>query len=522
MRALMYLRKSRADLEAEAAGAGDTLSRHRRTLTGLAASRGIVIGAVYEEVVSGDTIAARPQMQRLLSEVEAGAWDAVLVMEIERLARGDSIDQGIVARAFRYSETKIITPLKVYDPTNEFDEEFLEFGLFMSRREYKTIRRRLSAGVQASRREGKYTGSVPPYGYIRQKLIGEKGYTLVPDPQTAPIVRQIYTWFLSEHIPMFAISKRLNAMGVPRPSGGAWYPKTITNILRNPHYAGYTTGSMRPVKAVVQNGAIHKQRPRNAEVAYYEGRHEAIIPRDDWQAVQERMKRHYTPPVPRGKGQTNAFCGLLYCSACGARMQRSQYGANSPRKPYIFCMNRSCPTVSSSYDSVEALVLETLRKWSLGLELDLGEGEEDASVYERSVIDLSKQRQVLQAREVRAYELVETGVYTPEVFASRKLDLEREQSEVTRKIVDLNKILEQLRQNQEVRQSFIPRVQSALALYDTLNPHDQNELLKTIIEKIVYRKSKRAVPGYAGDLNLTVYPKLPFFVRSEVVRMQNV
>ena len=144
----IYLRKSRQDLEAEARGEGDTLARHRRTLTELAEARSLPVGAIYEEVVSGDTIAARPQMQRLLQEVEAGQWRGVIVMEIERLARGDSIDQGIVARAFKYSETRIITPFKTFDPNNEYDEEYFEFGLFMSRREYKTIRRRLNAGVQ--------------------------------------------------------------------------------------------------------------------------------------------------------------------------------------------------------------------------------------------------------------------------------------------------------------------------------------------------------------------------------------
>ena len=165
----IYLRKSRQDLEAEARGEGDTLARHRRTLTELAEARSLPVGAIYEEVVSGDTIAARPQMQRLLQEVEAGQWRGVIVMEIERLARGDSIDQGIVARAFKYSETRIITPFKTFDPNNEYDEEYFEFGLFMSRREYKTIRRRLNAGVQAARREGKYTAGQPPFGYRKIK-----------------------------------------------------------------------------------------------------------------------------------------------------------------------------------------------------------------------------------------------------------------------------------------------------------------------------------------------------------------
>ena len=143
----IYLRKSRADLEAEAHGEGETLSRHKTALLELARRMGITISATYEEIVSGETIAARPQMQRLLSEVGAGEWDGVLVMEIERLARGDTMDQGLVAQTFKYSGTKIITPLKTFDPQNEFDEEYFEFGLFMARREFTTTNRRLVRGI---------------------------------------------------------------------------------------------------------------------------------------------------------------------------------------------------------------------------------------------------------------------------------------------------------------------------------------------------------------------------------------
>ena len=158
----IYLRKSRVDLEAEAHGEGDTLARHRKTLLALAAAQQLNVTHIYEEVVSGDTIAARPQMQQLLADVDEGLWEGVLVMEVERLARGDTIDQGIVAQAFKVTDTKIITPLKSYDPNNEFDEEYFEFGLFMARREYKVINRRLQRGRLASVKEGKWVGNTPP------------------------------------------------------------------------------------------------------------------------------------------------------------------------------------------------------------------------------------------------------------------------------------------------------------------------------------------------------------------------
>lgn len=70
----MYLRKSRADLEAEARGEGETLSRHRRTLTELAIRMHLPLGEVYDEIATGESIAARPQMQRMLADIETGMW----------------------------------------------------------------------------------------------------------------------------------------------------------------------------------------------------------------------------------------------------------------------------------------------------------------------------------------------------------------------------------------------------------------------------------------------------------------
>ena len=63
----IYLRKSRADLEAEAHGEGDTLARHEHILMELAKSRALPIGAIYREIVSGERIANRPVISAFLS-----------------------------------------------------------------------------------------------------------------------------------------------------------------------------------------------------------------------------------------------------------------------------------------------------------------------------------------------------------------------------------------------------------------------------------------------------------------------
>lgn len=212
----MYLRKSRADLELEAMGEKETLARHKAMLDALAARNDIHPSqiTIYRELVSGDSIDERPEMQRLLSDVYARKYKAVLVVEVERLARGNTKDQGEVADAFQASNTHIITPGKVYDPNNEFDQEYFEFGLFMSRREYKTIKRRLEAGKKQSVMEGNYIMPQRVLGYDISRTT-KKDRTLVVRPEEAKIVHMIFDWYTEERRSVGWIAKTLTNMGIP-------------------------------------------------------------------------------------------------------------------------------------------------------------------------------------------------------------------------------------------------------------------------------------------------------------------
>lgn len=176
----MCLRKSRAD---EELGYENTLERHEEMLRNLAAQTGIHVDEahIFREIVSGESIEARPQMQKLLKAVEMGLYTGVLCIELERLSRGDGADQQRILKAFQFSDTKIITLTKTYDLAGDdsFDEEFFEFGLFMSRREYKMIKKRLYRGRIQAQKEGYFIGSRPPYGCNKERI--GKGYVLVPN-----------------------------------------------------------------------------------------------------------------------------------------------------------------------------------------------------------------------------------------------------------------------------------------------------------------------------------------------------
>ena len=91
--AAAYLRKSRLEAGLDT---DEVLAKHQKTLYDYAASHGIHILEEYPEVVSGESLYARPQMLRLLQDVEDGKYDAVLCMDLDRLSRGRMKDQGII------------------------------------------------------------------------------------------------------------------------------------------------------------------------------------------------------------------------------------------------------------------------------------------------------------------------------------------------------------------------------------------------------------------------------------------
>ena len=86
----MYLRKSRAE---EGQSTDEVLAKHRSALEELADKLGLVVDGIYEEVVSGEKLYARPQMLALLERIRSGDVDAVLCMDIDRLGRGGMADQ---------------------------------------------------------------------------------------------------------------------------------------------------------------------------------------------------------------------------------------------------------------------------------------------------------------------------------------------------------------------------------------------------------------------------------------------
>lgn len=373
---IIYLRKSRKDMDYfKDEPIEKTLQRHEKELQDYITSifgKPIPEYNIYREVASGDTIEDRPVIQKVLNLIEKDSIKGVVCIEIERLARGNSLDQGIIAQTFQYTNTKIITPFKIYNLDNEDDLSYFEDGLFQSRKYLKYTKRILNRGRIRSVKDGKYVGSLLPYGYDKVKLQNEKGYVLVENPSEATIVRLIADLYLNglettytikeddtyskiawtfgmkindlksmnENIDFKVgnkviisikdmratnISNYLNYLKIKGKKRETWTANMVRNILQSPSIYGYLIWNRRKEIKSLRDGKIIKETPYNDDYILVKGRHTAILSEDIKKEIEAKIERNSIKTIPINKDIKNPLVGLVRCSVCGRLMTRRPY-----------------------------------------------------------------------------------------------------------------------------------------------------------------------------------------------------
>jgi DNA invertase Pin-like site-specific DNA recombinase len=515
-RVAMYLRKSRADLDAETHGEGETLEKHRKMLVELSKEKNYNIIKTYEEIASGESVDQRPEMIKLLDNVQRGLYDAVLVIDIDRLGRGRMQDQGLILDTFKESKTKIITPRKVYDLQDEFDEEYSEFEAFLARKEYKLIRRRMERGMIRALKDGYYLGARPPYGY--RKIKNNRIATLEIDPEQSKIVQMIFDWYTSHDPNKRAgasnIAKRLTEMGIKSYNGVAWNAHVVLRILSNPVYIGKIIWKQRDRKKL--NKPNHKStsqfRPESEQIIV-DGHHPAIISIEQFEQVQTIRNSRYHPSFSEKRPLQNPLSGLIICGFCGGKM--STYRAGKHKYTYIRCAKKGrgggCNRVSR-LEYVENRTIEGLKDWlhqyEQALQVD-NAGEADDShleVFELTIQSLQDELKKLEKQKDKLHDFLERGIYDDETFLERS-------KKISSRIKDLQQQLHRVTEDYEIekqriasRVDTIPRVKRVLDIYSELeSPQEKNILLREIIEKCVYRKTK---DQRNDEFSLEIYPRI--------------
>lgn len=508
-RVAMYLRKSRADLEAEARGEGETLAKHKKALMRTAKTLGLNIIKIREEIVSGESLLHRPEMNELLREVERKEYDAVLVMDVDRLGRGNMQEQGLILETFRTASTKIITPRKTYDLNDEFDEEYSEFEAFMARKELKIINRRLQGGRVRSVEEGNYIGTRPPYGYDVVKE-GKSRY-LVPNEEQSRVVKMIFDWYTNDdpekRLGSDKISNELNMLGFKTYTGMSWKSSSVLTIIKNPVYIGLIQWKKKETKKTA-TGRVVKTRDEK-DIITAKGKHVPLVSDEIFKKAQEILKGKYHVPYQLENGLINPLAGIMRCAKCGYSMVYRPY---TGQPGHLICYNKECDCRSSRFTFVEDAVMNGLEEWLKEYKIHWSKHKrefDNSSAVELKQIaydSLLKEAAELEKQKNRLHDFLERGIYDEDIYLERSQSLAERMKETSAAIDRTTIELEQEKNRVDAQQNIIPTIQNVIKLYrKTKDPAKKNALLKSILVRVEYKKERHQ---RNDDFELKLIPRI--------------
>lgn len=491
-----YLRRSRQDIEREKKTGEDTLHEQKQLMDRVLADYGIPYDQEFE-IGSGDKISTRPVFKKIIKDLEMGKYQAIAVKEISRMGRGSYTDMGIIYDLIIEKTIYIITPWKIYDPTNPADLRQIRFELFLSREEFETTRERLNGGRHNAALEGKWIFGPPPFGFD----VHPKTQKLVPKEEEAEIVRLIFDYYAHgiilkngkrKLVQFRALATYLKRVGIKTVTGkDEWHANYLKEFLSNERYIGTLRSNTR--KTLPDGTRVPT--PESEHIIVYNA-HPPIIDMETWERVQDRINNRDTPTNCKLDFEPNRLAGLCVCKKCGKRFIRrgavqrykKKDGTISVYEKFmLFCGTTGCTYVK--YNAIEEDILETLR-YLRDLDSEILKQqlehivikEEPADTIEDILNRVKLRREELDRRMKFIYEKYESGIYTDEMFLERK-------SEIDKSLEELNKINfdDELDTNQQHFDIKVVKsnIDSVLKAYqNSTNQADQNRLLHSIFSHI--------------------------------------
>ena len=266
----------------------------------------------------------RPAFRRMISDIEAGKISCVITKDLSRLGRNYIESGSYMEVFFPKHNVRYIAITDNYDSVNKQEMDIAPFKNILNDMYSRDISKKVLAGRMTRSRQGKFCGGQPPLGLMRDP--DDNGHLII-DPETASIIRRIYDLALDGFGNM-KICKVLMEERIPitRMQTGtdcdvnyyAWSGSRISTILRNPFYKGAHVVCKTHQKGIRSN--TYNIIPREQREVI-EDCHEAIIPKAEWDKVQQLIDRR--PPIMKGNScpYYNIFHGIVYCATCGKSMQ---------------------------------------------------------------------------------------------------------------------------------------------------------------------------------------------------------
>lgn len=450
----------------------------------------IIIKIFWEIGVSGRKAEKRPEFQKMIASAKSKEHpvDVILVWKFSRFARNQEesiVYKSLLLKKHNVSVVSVSEPL-IDGPFRGLIERIIEWM-----DEYYSIR--LSGEVTRGMTEKALRGGYqarPPLGY---KIV-EHGKPPVIVPEEADVVRIIFDQYVNGMMGMFDIARYVNSLGFKTSHGKEFERRSIEYILQNPTYCGMirwnrTTNETNEIK------------PRD-EWIITQGEHEAIISQEIFDKAQERFNSEYKPRGSRPSSTyTHWLSGVVKCPACGRTMIAKHIKDKHSGKDYSYfccygyskgkCLAKT--TVSSI--KLEPAVLQSIREvlGSQKLTFRYIEPNHDVTIDETSVVE--EQLAKIGDKENRIKEAYRNGVDTLEEYKANKNLLQREKDEL---LQELKKIKDKKENKEDHTNEMLDRVHNVydILISKDIPEHVKNEMLKTIIEKIVYYRDSEKIKVY--------------------------
>ena len=273
----------------------------------------------------------RPDFVRLMDDVRSGKIQCIVVKDLSRFGR-DFLETGYyIETLLPRLNVRLIAVTDNFDSSREEDVNNIAVPIknMVNELYAKDFSRKVSAYHDLHRQCGDVHLTRTVYGYA----IDKERNVYVPNPDTAPIVKMIFRWFLMGYR-TGQIAERLNLLGVQTPlqykmiveKGEAfeqedhWNMARIRDILRNEKYIGDLIWGKR-AKRLYMNIPEHKT-PREEWVVWHD-MHEPLIQKEDFDRAQAMLD--HTVELLKEKpvyqtGDVDSFPRKIYCAECGKRM----------------------------------------------------------------------------------------------------------------------------------------------------------------------------------------------------------
>ncbi|NHC39375.1 recombinase family protein [Bacillus sp. MM2020_1] len=472
----IYNRISRDNNEDE-----DVLLNHRTITTRLCEERGYNY-KLYEEVISGGkAIEERPKLMQLMTDINEGLYDGLVVVELSRIER-DNLYSQMVAKILEDNEVPIITTSRMYNLNDENDRLMYDMESMISSKELKTITRRMKAGKLERAKRGEWVQGVPPIGYKRND---EKKLEI--EESEANLVKQIFNYAESGY-GLTTIVNKLN--GYKTRTGNPFTLTAVNTILKNQTYTGYIIYNAKDKKG---NLIIEEIKTKNA--------HEAIISKEQFNSVQQALRGRVSGDLEvrnRSRGKVISMLkDLVYCKECGLKMGLKK---DSKQVDTIYLKGCKCGVKGVNQDRlIDSFIAQLFRveshfreQWEKALNTPHDVSEDSLL---QSISELNKTAEKLKKRLEGYIEMRADGDLTREQFQNKKSKTEAELNHVLSAIDDLQEQLDSLDKD-TISSQYEAKIKQIIEFYELYNARElehkdlehMNRLLKTIIHKVHYQR----------------------------------